>query len=177
MSQVNFFMLPPDEAAFFEALATRADTAVFPGRFFPDSSPAALAQLPMLDDAEPFLTVAFKPLLSAYPPAQVGGGSDGGLYHFDLFRSASIEWHRSSLLSTCLVAGRIYAKVGWLATAEDNRAYRSWYSSLERWLKSRYRRIESLWWVGPAAERWSSEGGLLALGDSRSKRITLRGAT
>lgn len=92
------------------------------------------------------------------------------LQQFDTLRDPVIEFSRSSLYSRDgLMPGRIYAKIGWLREPKHNRAFRSWYASLERWLKKRYYRLDSMykgkrvmsWWVADEALAWAKSGGRL----------------
>lgn len=175
MSQVNFFMTTEDERAFFEALSARGDTVIHAGRFFASSDPPALSELPALDRKEPFFTLCHATLRLVYPPLQLVEGPFRGRYHYEAYGSAHIEWHRAVPHRGVLVNGRIHAKVGWLRTDEDNRAFRRWYGSIERWLKKRLRCVDETWWIAPEAEAWSREGGLLAFGDERALRRSLKG--
>ena len=168
MSQVNFFMLEGDEREFFAYLRSRTDTAIFRGFQFPTPSPEPLRSLP--DPELRLLTIAHTDLAKVYPPRQE---SAAGLYAFPLFRSAWVEWTRSSSIEGRLESGRIFAKVGWLPEPVHNRIYRSWYAAIERWLKRRLSRLDNTWWIGSGAETWSRAGGVLAFGPGPSMRRSL----
>lgn len=124
MSQVNFFMLESDERNFLAALLCRPDTVVLAGRFFQSPAPPPIRTLPNPKVTQ--LTIVKAELLTYYPPVLVERGPYESMYTFDLFKSAHIDWSRSGLDGKVLVSGRIYAKVGWLSSPEDNRAYRTW---------------------------------------------------
>ncbi len=90
-----------------------------------------------------------------------------------MFRDAHVDFDRCKITKDLVVSGRIFAKIGWLETTEDNALFRSWYRSMERWIKTRYRRVHRHWWVGPVAETWSRQGGRLALGNELAMQLTL----
>ena len=168
MSQVNYFALPSDDAQFFAALSARPDTAILSDRCFTSATPIRIDSLPEHHTSE--LTIAHAALLPFYPPVSVQDGPYQGSYHFDLFRSAVIAWSRSTVTGNTLVSGRIFAKIGWLESTDHNRLYRSWYGSIERWLKRHMKRVDEVWWIAPEAERWSLSGGVLAFGPGNSMR-------
>jgi hypothetical protein len=169
MSQVSFFMTTDDEHEFFEFLCARNDTVIYSGRQFRTQSPDQLKALP--PTVERHLTIVHSALAELYPPQQ---DSASGHYAFPLFHSAWIEWTRSAVLSGGgLEAGRVFAKVGWLSQPADNRLFELWYAAVERWLKRSLRRLDEIWWIGPAAEEWSRSGGVLAFGPGPSMRRSL----
>ena len=172
MSQVNFFMLPLDTQNFIEMLLSRDDTAVLPGLFFPSQSPKPM-RLPVASHPERHLTFLHSHLGKDVLPTFVESGSFAGSFMYDAFKSPVIQFTFSELQNDVLVSGRVFAKIGWLESPEQNQIYRSWYSSIERWLKKNYLRLHKDWWAGPAASDWSKKGGRLALGDVNAKKVSL----
>ena len=164
MSQVNFFMLDEDERDFIASLLERGDTLLIPCTFARTTRPATVTRLPSCR-AAPSVTLANATLRPSPRFPERGAGDFAGLRTFDLLRDPYIEVARSRRRGNVLFAGRLYAKVGWLRPTGDNAVHRRWYSSIERWIKTRYRRHDSTWWIAPAAERWSRKGGSLELGD------------
>ena len=174
MSQVNFFMLASDERNFLAALMGRPDTVVLAGRLFESSAPPPIRELPEPEVTD--ITILNADLLAYYPPALVERGPYEGMYTFDLFGSAHIDWSRSVLHGNTLMSGRIYAKVGWLSSPDHNAVYRSWYKATERWLKRNLSRLDGIWWLGPDAGAWSRTGGVLVFGSGPDFRKSLAGS-
>jgi hypothetical protein len=174
MSQVNFFMLEDDERELLDAVRGRGDTLLFVGRFHPTARPKPASAIPARERIIVFTPteLAARPVCSAR-----GAGEHAGEFLFDLHSDPHIEMSRCRLRNDVLVSGRIYAKVGWLEDASRNDAYRRWYSSIERWIKKRYRRGRNGWWFGPRAEEWSRAGGRVSYGDSGALVESLRDAT
>lgn len=165
MSQVNFFMLEADEEQFLEMLSRRKDTALYPHGPFQSSHPQSISTV------SPFGTrQSYTLLLSsiASPPDE-----KSRVYSFGLYTHPIIEYSRSYFHNDTLVSGRIYAKIGWGKSPENNRLHRAWYTSIERWLKKRYQKVHKIWWVAPEAQLWSLKGGLLALGSPLAMKISL----
>jgi hypothetical protein len=162
MSQVNFFMLPEDEADFVEVLAAREDTRVFPAHGL--DIPATLHSNG--------LTLFNRKL--GWPPIVDATEVEAPLRAFtslDRYKEPHITWSRSYCEGKTLFAGRIYAKIGWLDQPTANTTCQRWYDSLARWIRQRYERQNRLWWVSPRARAWWHEGGLLSFGgrsDGRS---------
>ena len=173
MSQVNFFMLEADEETFLGELQGRADTIALLGRLFESPSPRPYTEGRLPDSTE-LVTIVHRELATFYPPTQLASGRDAGCYHYPLYTSACIDWSRCTKSGNELVAGRIYAKVGWLPTTEHNDTFRRWYAGIERWLKRHLSRVDKHWWVAPHAEAWSRTGGVLAFGPGASLRKSLQ---
>jgi len=163
MSQVNFFMTKDDEDAFLDFLFSRKDTHVLSGRFFDTRDPTPLLSKTDVSDVTE-LTLVNKEIMPQPATDKHGSGASTGKFLFDLFRDPTIEFSRSRLSKQRLLSGRIYAKIGWLQPKEANAVYKSWFGSLERWLKKYYRRIDKTWWFGPSAWDWSRAGGVCCFG-------------
>jgi hypothetical protein len=164
MSQVNFFMTHEDEDTFFDFLFSREDTHVLSGRFFDSGDPAPLTTKKGIGK-DSCLTLVNKVIMPQPKVGNHGGGAFTGQYLFDLFRDPTIELSRSRISKKRMLNGRIYAKIGWLKPKEANAVYKSWYGSIERWLKKHYRRVDKTWWFGPGAWEWSMAGGVCCFGD------------
>jgi len=173
MSQVNFFMKEDDERELLDAVRGRGDTLLFVGRFHRTATPEPASTIP---DRERF--IVFTPSeLAARPVCSARGeGEHAGEFTFALYRDPHIEMSRCHLTNDVLMSGRIYAKVGWLEDESRNDVYRRWYSSIERWIKKRYRRGRNGWWFGPKAEEWSLAGGRVSYGDRGALVESLRDA-
>lgn len=171
MSQVNFFMLENDEREFVEMLSARGDTLMFSGYFFPVKRPTPTRDLPPIG-SERVVTLVNSRLRPDPECEGRGAGDFAELYLFDGLKYPQCEFSRCRFQDGILLDGRIYAKIGWLESPTENRIYRSWYSSIERWIKKRYRRHRS-WWLGPAAEVWSLTGGQICFAQTRKEVFLL----
>ena len=108
-----------------------------------------------------------------YLPCKILDGPSEGQYLYRLYETPVIEFSKSYFCDKqTLVNGRIFAKVGWLDDEKDNKIFKSSYSRIERWIKKRFLKIRDLWWVSPQIEKWSDEGGELALGSPLAYKTT-----
>ena len=162
MSQVRFFMLDDDEREFVEMLRGRGDTQLFLHRFFPTKNPEPLTGVPSFQSAKE-ITLVNAQLRPNPTCTRSGFGESSGLYLFDDLHDPACEFSRCYFDGSILVDGRLYAKIGWLQSSAENKIFGSWYRSVERWLKKRYRSHRS-WWFGPRAEEWSLKGGEVRYG-------------
>jgi len=160
MSQINFFMDEKDDAEFFDMILGRGDTSFIIGRFSPTDVPVINNELPQFGDKLELHLV--NSVITPKPRCSLK--TEDGMWLFDSFRDVHIELQRSHVDNCNLVPGRIYAKIGWSTDEQSNKAFQCWYSSIERWLKRRYSRADSVFWIGPSAKRWSQSGGLLSFG-------------
>ncbi len=154
MSQVNFFMLPEDESEFVRMLEARGDTRLFPMRAL--DMPVEVYSCGVVLLNRDLGWPAHVDAIEQKAPTRA-------TTTLDLFKDAHIEWARSYRDRKTLFSGRIYAKVGWLATPAANQTYRRWYDALARWIRQRYDRQDG-WWVSPRAKAWWQEGNLLSFG-------------
>jgi hypothetical protein len=173
MSQVNFFMTEGDEDTFFDFLFSRKDTHILSGRFFDSRHPLLLFSKELVGKSRE-LTLVNKEIMPQPEASNRGRGDLAGKYLFGLFHDPTIELLRSRSLNMRLLNGRIYAKIGWLKPKEANAVYRSWYGSIERWLKKHYKRVEKAWWFGPGAWDWSMAGGVCCFGHELALAASLR---
>ncbi|MEZ6094436.1 MAG: hypothetical protein R3C03_09400 [Pirellulaceae bacterium] len=159
-----------DESQFLQMLLERGDTELLVGNAFNSPSPTPANRIDLANATD----VQYFTLLNKSLSQKIRNQPyDDGLFRFSMFRDAHIDFHRCQISNDLITSGRIFAKIGWLDSVKRNTLYRSWYQSIGRWIKNRYRKIESGWWIGPGAEIWSREGGKLALGGRLAKTISL----
>ena len=163
MSQVNFFMTLSDEDSFLDFLFARNDTHLLGGCFFDSRKPTPIGSKAATRNV-PEITLVNKLIMAEPKAGKRGSGDFTGKYTFDLLCDPIIHFSRSRLRKKRLVNGRIYAKIGRLKPMEANAVYKSWYASIERWLKKHYRVINKTWWFGPEAWDWSKAGGVCCFG-------------
>ncbi len=169
MSQTNFFMDAKDDAEFCDMLLGRDDTSFVIGRFHATDVPGIKKDLPQFGDK---LEIHLVNLVIEPKPICIAKTEDGA-WLFDVFRDVHIEFQRSYFKDSALVSGRIYAKIGWYADQQTNQAFQRWYSGIDRWLKKRFTKMDSIFWIGPSARQWSEAGGLLCFGPPGALTRTL----
>lgn len=153
-------MTSEDEADFCDMLRGRGDTSFVIGRFYPNETPSFTESLPPHGFEQEVHLV--NPLITPVP--RCTHKTVDGIWLFDLFKDVHIEFQRSFWHSDVLIPGRIFAKIGWCSEVRINKEFQKWYSAIERWLKRTYSPLESTFWIGPNAKRWSESGGVLSFG-------------
>ncbi len=85
---------------------------------------------------------------------------------FSSYDSPIIEFRIPKILEdNRLLNGRIYSKIGWLQSDEDNKKFKSSYGKLERLIKSRFEKVSGIWWISDNVKKWSlASDGVLAFG-------------
>jgi hypothetical protein len=89
-----------------------------------------------------------------------------GYYVIDGFQSPVVEFLRSFTISGMMLPGRLQADMNYLDGDKQDLApkpkeFRRWYESIEGWIRNRYKHLTLLTYVGPGAEKFREEGGLL----------------
>jgi hypothetical protein len=154
VSQVNFFMMPEDEAEFAEVLGARGDTRVFPSRGLEVAATVHAHGLVLFNR-----TLGWPAVVDAIE----GEEPVRAFTTLDSFKDPHVEWLRCYREGRTLYSGRLYAKIGWLDSPAANVTYRRWYDALARRIRHDYSRQDG-WWVNPRASTWWQEGGLLSFG-------------
>ena len=165
--QINFFMDTEDDNEFINMLLNRSDTIVLLGEFYDTNNPFAIDYIPKYKEANRLMLTNKIINENCYCSKQIF--KDGReKYMFDLFYDPNIEFCRCYFNNQILMQGRIFAKVGWLKNEEHNKVYKSWYASIERWIKKNYKKIDNSYWIGKSAEMWSLRGGKLVFGSTKN---------
>ena len=89
-----------------------------------------------------------------------------GRYLINGFQSPVVEFLRSFTISKIMLPGRLEADMTYF---DDDRQdlvskpveFKNWFDSIEHWIRKNYRRLTLLTYVGPGAEKFQEEGGLL----------------
>ncbi len=164
-NQLQFFMSPDDELAFFRFLE-RFELEVYPRRVPPEweTFRASVDTMPQLPEEELYLVAV------EIGPAIVDKykrGKDKGLWRIDEVRSPVIFIERSRLNEEGeLLSGQLWAELdvtpqtGRKDVASDK--FRKLYAELEEYLKKTYRKSDPKGFlVGPKAARIHKESGLV----------------
>ncbi len=170
MSQVNIFMLADDVKEFAKFACEDCGMIMLQGSRFETDKPEPVVDFDTLNGFQE-MTLIDATLFEKYHLRKM----DSGIWMYDMFKAPSIEFSVPHFLDNGrLLSGRIYAKIGWLDSNEDNRLYKSGYGKLERRIKRDYHKIEGSWWVSSRVKTWSLDGGVLAFGSelAMSKSLT-----
>jgi hypothetical protein len=89
-----------------------------------------------------------------------------GLYFINGFQSPVIQFLRSYSISNILLPGRLEAD---MAHFDDDRGdlvpkpleFRYWFDSIDQWIRANYKHLTLLTYLGPGAEKFQGEGGLI----------------
>ena len=89
-----------------------------------------------------------------------------GNYIIDGFQSPVVEFLRSVMISQILLPGRIQADLTYFDGDKQDLVlkpaeFKRWFESMEDWIRRRYKHLTLLTYVGPGAEKYRNEGGLL----------------
>jgi hypothetical protein len=99
------------------------------------------------------------PLVTEYAPEK-------NCYVVDGFQSPVVEFHRSWTVSRMMLAGGIRVDMNYLDSDKQDLVpkpveFRNWFDSMQKWIRNSYKHLTLLTYVGPGAERFREEGGLL----------------
>ncbi len=89
-----------------------------------------------------------------------------GTYLIDGFQSPVVEFLRSFTVSGMMLPGRLQADMTYFDgdkqdLVEKPKELKKWFESMEGWIRKSYRHLTLLTYVGPGAERFREQGGLL----------------
>jgi hypothetical protein len=157
-------MSKEDEDAFLEYLRSSGDLVILPATSpSSDFAPIAFLPEPTEDEATRKFwllksSVGF-PLVTEYAP-------ESGYYVIDGFQSPAVEFLRSWTISGMMLAGWIRADMNYLDGDKQDLVrkpveFRNWFDSMQSWVRGNFKHLTLLTYVGPGAEKFQSEGGIL----------------
>jgi hypothetical protein len=157
-------MSKEDEEAFLQYLRSLGDLVILPATS-PSSDFAPISALPeptQDEDTRKFWllnnTVRL-PLATEYAPEK-------SCYVIDGFQSPVVEFLRSWRVSHMMLAGGIRADMNYLDSEKQDLVrkpaeFRNWFDSMQNWIRKGFKHLTLLTYVGPGAEEFREEGGLL----------------
>jgi hypothetical protein len=157
-------MSKEDEDAFLQHLRSSGDMVILPTTS-PSSDFAPIAFLP--EPTEDETTRKFWLQNSAVSlPVVTEYVSEKSWYVIDGFQSPVVEFHRSWMVSHMMLAGGIRADMNYLDNDKRDLVrkpveFRSWFDSMQSWVRGNFKHLTLLTYVGPGAEKFESEGGIL----------------
>lgn len=169
--QVNFYMLPKDEAEFMEALRARTEFIII-GSPSMTQTPTILDELPVEDSPVVWRDTVYlgRPgcaLFTRRVTMQAGPLQGKALYFIDGSDSSVVEFGRCVLRDDgVLTRGRIWAEMRRLEGKHfvyKGREFEEWYDSMAAWIRRHYRKVgeRPYFYIGPEAYKWWQAGGQL----------------
>ncbi|OLD54622.1 hypothetical protein AUI46_07920 [archaeon 13_1_40CM_2_52_13] len=162
--QLVLYMSKEDEEAFLQYLRSEGGLVILPA-ISPSSNFAPVPALP--EPAEDETTRKFwlhnntvrLPLVTEYAPEK-------NSYVIDGFQSPVVELIRSWTISHMMLAGGIRADMNYLDNGKQDLVpkpveFRDWFDSMQNWIRRRFKHLTLLTYVGPGAQTFREEGGLL----------------
>ena len=162
--QLVLYMSKEDEETFLQYLRSLGDLVILPATS-PSSDFAPISVLPEPAEDEDtrkvwLLNKAVRlPVATEYAPEK-------NCYVIDGFQSPVVEFHRSWTVSQMMLAGGIRADMNYLDRDKQDLVqkpveFRNWFDSMQKWIRGNFKHLTLLTYVGPGAERFREEGGLL----------------
>ena len=89
-----------------------------------------------------------------------------GQYVINGFQSPVVQFLRSYTISKMMLPGRLEADMAYF---DDDKAdlvskpaeFRDWFDSIALWIRTNYKHLTLLTYLGPGAEKFQNEGGLI----------------
>ena len=153
-----------DEETFLQYLRSLGHLVILPATS-PSSDFAPVSVLP--EPAEDEDTRKFWLLNKAVRlPVATEYAPEKNCYVIDGFQSPVVEFHRSWTVSQMMLAGGIRADMNYLDRDKQDLVqkpveFRNWFDSMQKWIRGNFKHLTLLTYVGPGAERFREEGGLL----------------
>src|SRR2546422_6093822 len=153
-----------DEETSLQPLRSSGDLVILPST----SPPSDLAPIFVLPDpAENEDTRKFWLLNKAVRlPLATEYAAEKNCYVIDGFQSPVVEFHRSWTVSQMMLAGGIRADMNYLDSDKQDLVpkpaeFRNWFDSMQNWIRKGFKHLTLLTYVGPGAEKFGNEGGIL----------------
>jgi hypothetical protein len=157
-------MSKEDEESFLQYLRTLGDLVVLPATS-PSSDFAPIQFLP--EPSQDENTRKFWLLNKAVClPVATEHAPEKNCFVIDGFQSPVVEFHRSWIVSRMMLAGGIRADMNYLDNGKQDLVpkpaeFRDWFDSMQHWIRKRFKHLTLLTYVGPGAQTFEKEGGLL----------------
>jgi len=162
--QLVLYMSKEDEETFLQYLRSLGHLVILPATS-PSSDFAPVSELP--EPAEDEDTRKFWLLNKAVRlPVATEYAPEKNCYVIDGFQSPVVEFHRSWMVSHIMLAGGIRADMNYLDGDKGDLVrkpveFRNWFDSMQSWVRGNFKHLTLLTYVGPGAEKFENEGGIL----------------
>jgi hypothetical protein len=162
--QLVLYMSKEDEDSFLRHLRSIGPLVILPSTS-PSSEVAIVSDLPEPTEDEATRkfwlqnTTVNLPVVAEYASEKNG-------YVIDGFQSPVVEFLRSWMVSRVMLAGGIRADMNYLDTDKQDLVqkpaeFRNWFDSMQSWIRKNFKHLTLLTYVGPGAEKFENEGGIL----------------
>jgi hypothetical protein len=162
--QLVLYMSKEDEDAFLQYLRSSGDLVILPATSpSADFVPIAFLPEPAEDEATRKFwlqnrTVSL-PIVTEY-------AAEKHRYVIDGFQSPVVEFLRSWMVSHVMLAGGIRADMNYLDDEKQDLVrkpaeFRNWFDSMQSWVRKNFKHLTLLTYVGPGAEKFEDDGGIL----------------
>jgi hypothetical protein len=162
--QLVLYMSKEDEESFLRHLRSTGPLVILPSTSL-SSDFAPISELPEPTEDETtrkfwlHSTPVNLPIVAEYASEKNG-------YVIDGFQSPAVEFLRSWMVSHVMLAGAIRADMNYLDSDKRDLVrkpaeFRNWFDSMQKWIRKNFYHLTLLTYVGPGAEKFENEGGIL----------------
>ena len=157
-------MSKADEGAFLQYLRSSGDLVILPATSSSsDFPPVAALPEPSEEEATRKFWLQNRalslPIVTEFAPEK-------NCFVVDGFQSPVVELLRSWTVSHMMLAGGIRADMNYLDDGKQDLVlkpveFRDWFDSMQNWIRRSFKHLTLLTYVGPGAQTFMEEGGLL----------------
>ena len=157
-------MTKEDEDSFLQHLRSTGGLVILPWSSpSSDFAPISVLPEPTEDEATRKFWLHSTPVSL---PVMAEYASEKNGYVIDGFQSPVVEFHRSWTVSRMMLAGGIRADMNYLDEDRQDLVqkpadFRNWFDSMQNWIRKNFKHLTLLTYVGPGAEKFEKEGGIL----------------
>jgi hypothetical protein len=151
-----------DEEEFLDFLKSTGNVIILP----PGSPTSEFAQLSTLPEASQTARKFWLQNTAINLPLVTVFSEENSYYVIDGFQSPVIEFLRSFIISGMMLPGRLQADMTYFDDDKQDLVakpveFRKWFESMEGWIRKKYKHLTLLTYVGPGAQRFREQGGLI----------------
>ena len=162
--QVVVYMSREDEDAFLDFLRAMGNLTVLPNSS-PTPTFSQLDVLPEASQAESTRKFWLQNTAINLPVVAVLSEPVGS-FVIDGFQSPVVEFLRSFTVAGMMLPGRLQADMTYFDGDKQDLVakpveFRKWVESMEAWIRKNYKHLTLLTYVGPGAQKFRDQGGLL----------------
>jgi len=162
--QILVYITREDEDIFLEFLRSTGNLSILP-----NSSPTSTFEpLDILPEASPTESTRKFWLQNTRInlPVVAVFSEQTNEFLIDGFQSPVVEFLRSFTVSGMMLPGRLQADMTYFDGDKQDLVakpaeFRKWFGSIEAWIRKNYRHLTLLTYVGPGAQKFREQGGLL----------------
>jgi len=162
--QLVLYMSKADEGAFLQYLRSSGDLVILPATSSSsDFPPVAALPEPSEEEATRKFWLQNRavslPIVTEFAPEK-------NCFMIDGFQSPVVEFLRSWTVSHMMLAGGIRADMNYLDDGKQDLVpkpveFRDWFDSMQNWIRRGFKHLTLLTYVGPGAQIFREDGGLL----------------